>query len=71
MPPELFSNNMAPGRKKEHRNAYSSLDLEKAMEAVTSGQMSKRAAALKFSVPRTTLVDKLSGKYRLGKSDSY
>ena len=36
--------------------------MSRAIEMVRSGAMSKRTAALTFGVPRTTLLDKLSGR---------
>ena len=62
-----YSVNMAPRRGTKHRPSYTNEDIEKAMGDVTSGSMSKRAAASKYAIPRSTLVDKLAGKYRVGK----
>lgn len=45
---------------------YSPSKLETAVKMVQSGAMSKRKASLSFGVPRTTLLDKLSGRTQLG-----
>ena len=46
--------------------AYSPTKVSAAVEMVRSGAMSKRKAAQSFGIPRTTLIDKLSGKAPLG-----
>ena len=45
---------------------YSPLKLENAVKMVESGAMSRKKAATTFGVPRTTLIDKFSGRYCLG-----
>ena len=45
---------------------YSPSKLENAVKMVESGAMSRKKAAATFGVPRTTLIDKLSGRYCLG-----
>ena len=45
---------------------YDSLKRDDAIQAVRDG-MSKNATAKLYGVPRTTLNDKISGKYREGK----
>ena len=45
---------------------YSNESMNAAIRAVMYG-MSKRSAAKQFDVPRTTLNDKISGRYREGK----
>src|SRR6218665_2245445 len=42
---------------------YSNDTLEECVTAVTSGRLSKRAAALKYNIPISTLKNKLKGKY--------
>ena len=48
------------------RNYSPLLKLENAVKMVESGAMSRKKAAATFGVPRTTLIDKLSGRYCLG-----
>ncbi|XP_053406593.1 uncharacterized protein LOC128559316 [Mercenaria mercenaria] len=45
---------------------YSPSKMEAAVHMVESGSMSKKKAALTFGVPRAILIDKLSGRYKLG-----
>ena len=45
---------------------YSPSKLVAAVQMVESGAMSRKKAAVTFGVPRTTLIDKLSGRYKLG-----
>lgn len=45
---------------------YSPSKLEAAVNMVRSGAMSRKKASMSFGVPRTTLIDKLSGKTTLG-----
>lgn len=42
--------------------------MQAAINGVLKGGLSKREAAKKYAIPRTTLMDKLSGRYREGKS---
>lgn len=44
------------------RCKYDKTNLEKALAAVKTNQMSIRAAAKEFSVPKCTLSDRLTGK---------
>ena len=53
------------GARKKNMN-YSPSKVEAAVNMVRSGAMSKQKAALSFGIPRTTLRDKLSGRYSLG-----
>ena len=46
--------------------SYSPSKLESAVRMVSSGSMSRKMAARQYGIPRTTLVDKLSGKTSLG-----
>ena len=55
---------MAPIRKKPP--SYDKEKLTEAVRAVKNG-MAKRTAAKKYGIPRTSLYDKLNGKYREGK----
>ena len=54
-------------RANKHRPTYTNEDSEKSKGDVTSGKMSKRhylgqqPSSLKYAIPRSTLVDKLSG----------
>ncbi|XP_072182178.1 uncharacterized protein [Diadema setosum] len=41
---------------------YSEASLENAMKKVRQGEMSQRQASIQFSIPRSTLYDKLSGR---------
>ena len=41
-------------------------NLEKAVQAVKSGQLSQREAATKFGIPKSTVGDYCSGKSELG-----
>ncbi|KAA0188497.1 hypothetical protein HAZT_HAZT009110 [Hyalella azteca] len=41
--------------------------MKSAILAVVEGGITKKAAAAKYGIPRTTLIEKLSGKYREGK----
>ena len=45
---------------------YNKQDLFKAVDAVRSGQMSVRAASIRFSVPKSTLHDHVAGKVEPG-----
>ncbi len=47
--------------KKSNKNQWTSAQLDAAMKAVQSGQMSVRAAGLRFSIPKSTLQDHLKG----------
>ena len=55
---------MAPVRKKICN--YSEEAMKAAVRAVQNG-MGKKTAAKRFSVPRSTIADKISGRYREGK----
>ena len=46
---------------------YDKGNLEKALNAIKAGNLSTNKAATKYGVPRSTLGDKLRGKYRPGK----
>ena len=48
------------------RKKYPQEAFQNAMKAVQNG-MAKREAARRYGVPRSTLSDKISGKYRDGK----
>ena len=52
---------MAPKKKKILK--YSKEAMAAALEAVRSGGMSRHEASRRFGVPRTTLKDKLNGRY--------
>ena len=56
---------MAPRKKSSN---YSEEALSDALQAIRSGALSKRAASVKFGIPRSTLIDKTAGKYRPGKT---
>lgn len=47
------------------KKTYSSEALDDAVKAVKTNSMSKRRAAAHFKVPRSTLIDKLSGRYSM------
>ena len=53
-----------PQRPTKYRD-YSSTSMDKACEAVKTGKMSLRRAAIDFGVPRSTLYDKVSVKATL------
>lgn len=53
------SNTMARG---PYRVKYTQTDLEMAIQRVDNREMSKKAAAKAFRIPKTTLLDKLSGR---------
>ena len=55
---------MAPVRKKICN--YSEEAMKAAVRAVQNG-MGKKTAAKRFNVPRSTIADKISGRYREGK----
>ena len=55
---------MAPVTK---RPRYTEKAMKAAIFAVVEGGVTKKAAAEKYGIPCTTLIDKLSGKYRKGK----
>ena len=46
---------------------YHSSKMDKALEELKRGNISINKAAKKYSVPRSTLGDKIRGKYRDGK----
>ena len=46
------------------RRKYDPVQMSRAVDAARGG-MSKKLAAKTFNVPRTTLLDKLTGKYQL------
>lgn len=52
-------------KKKKQFFKYSQENLENAVEAVKSGRMSKHEASREFSVPRTTILRKVSGNVPL------
>lgn len=56
---------MAP--KKNKAQQYSNESLETALRLIREKQISKRQASIKYGIPRTTLIDKIKGKYRPGK----
>ncbi|XP_018018849.1 MFS-type transporter clz9-like [Hyalella azteca] len=49
------------------RRRYNEEAMKSAILAVVEGGITKKAAAAKYGIPRTTLIEKLSGKYREGK----
>lgn len=49
-----------PGRRYQN---YTKDDMQRALEEVTCGRLSASDAAKRFSIPRRTLIDKLSGKH--------
>jgi hypothetical protein len=57
-------------RKGNYRTKYTEAMLEEAMEAVTAHRMSLREAAKEYGVPKTTMIDRLSGRRgaKLGRS---
>ena len=46
---------------------YKDVALENALKSIRNGQLSANKASQKFGIPRSTLGDKLRGKYRPGK----
>lgn len=56
---------MAPYK---HQPKYTSEDLEAALNGIRKKEISKNAASKKYGIPRTTLIDKIVGKYRPGKT---
>ena len=46
---------------------YKDKAVEKALAEMKSGKLSANKAAQKYGIPRSTLGDKLRGKYRQGK----
>ena len=48
--------------KKRPKFQYSEEAMRNAITAVEEGRMSKRAASITYNVPRTTLLDKLTGR---------
>ena len=57
---------MAPKVKKIA--AYPKERIQAAVNAVLTGGLSKRQAAKKYEIPRTTLIDRIAGRWREGKS---
>ena len=55
---------MAP---KKNTSNYTKDALNQALQAIQSKTLSKRAASLRYGIPRTTLFDKTAGKYRKGR----
>jgi hypothetical protein len=49
-------------RKGNYRTKYTKGMLEEAMEAVTGHRMSLREAAKEYGVPKTAMIDRLSGR---------
>ena len=58
----LSTNHEDCTKKKYERFKYSVKDLEDALEAVRSGQLSLNKASIQFNVPKATLSTKLRGK---------
>ena len=56
-----------PPKKHKKNIQYSSENMKLAITAVKSKAMSKSKAAITYGVPRTTLNDKISERYRPGK----
>ena len=57
-----FTGISAPQHLPSYRG-YSLLSMDKAYEAVQTGKMSVRMAAEQYGVPKTTLHDKIAGKF--------
>ena len=64
MAPVLADAQLALSQRPGHYGGYGSEKVEKAMKAVKEDKMSIRRAAEMYGIPRSTMSDHLSGKYK-------